>query len=959
MRTDALKGARTRARSDAPTIGYDDRADDALLRDDLPGRIGRYIVLGEVGRGGMGVVLTAYDPKLERKVALKVLQERDRSDARRIATGQERLQREARALAKLTHPNIVTVHDVDVFDGQLYMAMEFVDGQSMQTWLGQRARSWREILTVFVSAARGLAAAHAAGIVHRDFKPANVLISPGDKRVRVLDFGLAQTAETAESHSHCDDDDDDVPARAPRLTAVGRRVGTPAYMAPEQILNTEVGPQADQFAFGVSLYEALYGVPPFRGDAKAAMYDAIEGRIAPPPKDREREVPGWLSKAVFRMLAADPALRFPGMLAVIDALERRAEVRRRRKLVIAGAATLVAGSVAAAWSLGRRGGMCEEPPGSLAEAWNAARREQIADAFGKTALPYAQAAWQRAAAVIDGRAAAWTKSWHDVCEATHVRGEQSATLLDARMGCLRATQRELAATLDMLDEPDGELTEQAVTIALGLRDPASCIGFDPGQVPLVAEEERATVDAIEALLAETRARIAAAREADALATAGRAREMAASIRHTPTRIEAAVLFGTAQARAGKAADARAILAEAIAEAASAGLAATEAVAWIEYARAISREAKPQVDVPTLRVAADAALKRAGNSATLRAEFQHEIGNIHSNAGDSAAAVASLGDALRLFIGELGQQHPDVARTRSDLALALVRSRRYAEAEIQLRDALNVAEAVHGPEHPVVASICLNLANVLLEGAGEFDDAEALLERARTIRARAFGREHPRVADTLVSIGSLQRRRGEDQAAVATVEQAIAILRRSKGDRRPLAQALGTLANIHVAAGEGARALAALDQAAAIWRELVGEEHAIVGRMRARRCDAMRLAGDLEAARSECAAGLTMLAAKLTRPHRDIVDAERMAAALANDEGRREEARDLAQSSMDGSEALGDGPARRAAAFELMRAVWADPKRVSDRDRLLAELEAPSADDDPALTRRVRAWISQH
>ena len=218
--------------------------------------------------GGMGVVCTAYDPKLDRKVALKLLRQRESDDAARNHIAQLRLQREARALAKLKHPNIVAVHDVDIVDDRLYIAMEYVEGESLDDWLEHSTRGWSEVVEVFIQAAKGLLAAHAAGITHRDFKPANVRLEPTG-RVVVLDFGLA----LAQGRANTEDDDEpaasssvEVPIpiigngeeepvaeRNPRLTAVGRRVGTPAYMSPEQILGHAVGPATDQFAFGASL----------------------------------------------------------------------------------------------------------------------------------------------------------------------------------------------------------------------------------------------------------------------------------------------------------------------------------------------------------------------------------------------------------------------------------------------------------------------------------------------------------------------------------------------------------------------------------------------------------------------------------------------------------------------------------------------------------------------------------
>ena len=300
-----------RGRVDADTIVYDDDpAARAAVGDELvrPSTVGRYMVLDLIGVGGMGVVCTAYDPKLDRKVAIKLLKERT-SDERRNTMGRARLVREAQALAKLSHPNIITVHDVDTHEDRLFIAMEYVQGQTLADWLEAQSRPWREVLDVFGHAGAGLAAAHAAGVTHRDFKPSNVLIGE-DGRVRVLDFGLAKTEGTADDSQPIDmadesSDHDDPPSDPQlitgdpstsdimnvigsstdlKLTQAGRVVGTLAYMPPEQHLGEGVGPATDQFAFAVSIHEALYGELPFGEEGSdEAFWRAAEGDIAAAP----------------------------------------------------------------------------------------------------------------------------------------------------------------------------------------------------------------------------------------------------------------------------------------------------------------------------------------------------------------------------------------------------------------------------------------------------------------------------------------------------------------------------------------------------------------------------------------------------------------------------------------------------------------------------------------------------
>ena len=311
---------------------------------EVPARIGRYLVLEEVGAGGMGVVYAAYDPELDRKVAIKLIySEADQVQARR---SHAMLFREAQALAKLSHPNIVAIHDVGEHAGQVFVAMEFVVGCTLRRWRETAPRSWPEIVAAFVQAGHGLMAAHAAGLVHRDIKPDNLLLGD-DGRVRVADFGVAR-------HNASDAAEVTMPGEGSVLETVagpGAMVGTPAYMAPEQHDNAGVGAHSDQFSFCVALYEALHGLRPFAGDSNAALVAAIRiGDPCEPPSPSR--LPPWLDRAVRRGLALRPEDRWPSMQQLLAELTQdRDAVRARRRrqgllavLMLVGAAALVLGA---------------------------------------------------------------------------------------------------------------------------------------------------------------------------------------------------------------------------------------------------------------------------------------------------------------------------------------------------------------------------------------------------------------------------------------------------------------------------------------------------------------------------------------------------------------------------------------------------------------------------------------
>jgi serine/threonine protein kinase len=304
-------------------------------------RIGRYVVLGRLGQGGMGVVLSAYDPQLDRKVAIKLLR-----TGTGVATAEARARmiREAKAIAQLSHPNVVAVYDVGTADpGDVYIAMEFVEGDTVTAWKRRWDRPWREVLDVFLQAGRGLAAAHGAGLLHRDFKPDNVLVG-ADGRVRVGDFGLARSALVGP------DDFASSPvavsaALAGSLTATGTIVGTPRFMAPETLRGRVSDARSDQFSFCVALYEALFDRHPIDGDTAVSMIES--GVTAKQPPDGHK-VPASIVRAVLRGLEDVPTRRYPSMTALIADLTLPPVRAPRRMLAAAGIAVVAMGAAGAA-----------------------------------------------------------------------------------------------------------------------------------------------------------------------------------------------------------------------------------------------------------------------------------------------------------------------------------------------------------------------------------------------------------------------------------------------------------------------------------------------------------------------------------------------------------------------------------------------------------------------------------
>jgi formylglycine-generating enzyme required for sulfatase activity/tRNA A-37 threonylcarbamoyl transferase component Bud32 len=440
---------------------------------DTGARIGRYLIIERVGSGAMGVVYGAYDPELDRKIALKLLKGRElgQEDAARA-----RLLREAKAMARLAHQNVIAVHDVGVVDGQVFLAMEFLGGGTLKSWLAARPRRWREVLDVFIAAGRGLAAAHAAGLVHRDFKPENVLLDK-EGRPRVVDFGLAREATAAPDGSGAV-----TLAAAERsgshletLTRTGAIMGTPAYMAPEQITGEPTDERTDQFSFCVALYEALYGERPFRGESLLRLlHNVTEGELEPTPGDRE--VPAWIRRALLRGLRPDPAQRWASMAPLITALEDDPAARHRRRLLAGTAVALVLASVVAVVQVvdHRRQALEREIGRHLHDAARAAesgrakaadlreRRRRSFEAFDAVDRARGEALWQQAQALVPAAAAAFQRA---------ERAYETALVLDPARA---EPRRELADLLYQhvlwARELHRDEQAQALTAALAAQD---------------------------------------------------------------------------------------------------------------------------------------------------------------------------------------------------------------------------------------------------------------------------------------------------------------------------------------------------------------------------------------------------------------------------------------------------------------------------------------------------------
>ncbi len=457
LRSTSLAGATLAAAPAPPEVlaGADNQRLKGLVKGRLfgesqaPVRIGRFLVMRPLGSGGMGVVYAAYDEELDRRIAVKLLRPGSSEH------DQARLQREAQAMARLSHPNVATVHEVGAVDGQIYVAMEYVRGQTLQEWLAAAPRSWREVIEHFRAAGLGLAAAHAAGLVHRDFKPSNVLVGD-DGRVRVVDFGLVRSSGGEEGEAAAVAASQVMGPATPlatSLTMTGTIMGTPAYMSPEQHRGAPTDARSDQFSFCVALYEALHGVHPFAGRTVGEVRAAVlAGRVPPPP--RESKAPVWLGRVLARGLAVDPAARWPSMDALLDALaadpEARASARRRGALGVVVAAAVILGI---GWIVQERGE-------AVARAWvaetTARLRKEAAEAAQRAAQAERDRAFEEAKAQLVATQAAKSE-----LEAALADAREQRALADGERRVAEEQRRVAEEQSRMAEEQRGEAERQA------------------------------------------------------------------------------------------------------------------------------------------------------------------------------------------------------------------------------------------------------------------------------------------------------------------------------------------------------------------------------------------------------------------------------------------------------------------------------------------------------------------
>lgn len=818
---------------------------DATPHAMAPGtEVGRFIVQAPLGTGGMGVVYAALDRVLGRKVALKLIHA-DHSEGLASEEWRARLLREARAIARLSHPNVIAVHEIGLHGDQPFVAMELVEGSTLRSWLAASPRSWRDIVSVFVAAGRGLLAAHLAGLVHRDFKPDNVLIGH-DGRIRVTDFGLACPLRDPDGHGADRPAPDasrepfralgsGVADREEHLTRTGALVGTPGYIAPEVLRGGAADFASDQFSFCVALHEALFRerpsirASPEPGAHVSAAVTAIEPKPAAQVRSDRHAVPGWLQQTVQRGLSPRPADRFPSMESLLVALNHEPVRRRRIQLGVAASMVIAIGAAAGVVAAGRPDPeICTGALEQVAAVWNRGMDVRVQSSFAATARPHAQTSAARVAQGVTAYTEQWATMHRASCLAT-ARGEQSPDLLDRRLSCLGRRLDQVAGLLNLfVRNADGNLVDRSIDMVGKLEPLSTCadpaalrsrvaLPADPARRARVAELER-EVDRAE--LERQAGRPQAAADA-----ARAVLQVQSPLDHAPLAARAEGVLGRALEDLGRMAEAREALGRAQRTAQRAGDARLAVDLMIELLFVVGArqehhdEAQMLADVvdgilesPELR--GDEALrarllatlgsiaarqKRVDRALELQREvlairrrtlpgISEEVASAEERVGNALGAKRLQGEArlhhfeaLAIRRQLFGDRHPDVAATHSNLAITYLQEARPNDARPHLLAAKAILEAI--PEHRNYHPVLSNLGE-LERIVGDYGRARRYHEAALAARLRQLGSDHRYVGQSLGSIGDVLRAMGDLHQALSFHRRALAVLEKSVGVDHP-------------------------------------------------------------------------------------------------------------------------------------------------------------------------------
>jgi eukaryotic-like serine/threonine-protein kinase len=967
--------------------------------------IGRYVILERLGAGGMGVVYQAYDPELNRPIALKLLQ------ADKDERARDRLLREAQALARLSHPNVIAVHDVGSIDEQVFIATEFVDGQTLRRWLREPHRRG-EILDVFLAAGEGLVAAHAAGLVHRDFKPDNVMVGR-DGRVRVLDFGLVRAAfepqnpiggalaapdageatvsarrSAKSSPSTATRDKREppsataasgsasapLPALSPEaakllahassssrlsapLTHAGTIMGTPSFMAPEQHLGEEADERADQFSFCLSLYEALYDAPPF------ADRDAVlDGNISDPPASAR--VPRWLRQVLVRGLALSPAARHPSMAALLAALRADPSVRRGRTLRWAGLVAMVV-LVAVAWRIQvrqqARAGLGAER--RLVGVWDEPRRAAVRASFRASGKPYAESVLHMVEDAFDDYARSWVSAHVNACEATRMRGEQSQQMLDLRMACLSDRLTQLGTLTELYTHADEQTIDRASTTAATLPRIDTCADTVALRAPVPPPEDptvRRRVEEERDQLARAKAFRLAAKYDRGLQIIRAALAQIAPLSYRPVEAEARLELGRILTEHGDFAEATHAFHDALVAAMAGRHEEVQAWSLVYLMMAVGEHQAHYEEAESWAELAEAAVGRLQPDQEVRRVFHIRRSALRSLESKLDDAFRDAQRALELTLRDVGTDSLATADALQSVGSIEWHKAQFKEALEHYYSAMAIYQRRLGPAHPTVGKLWSRIGDVQGD-SGQLEQALAQHRRALEVMT-AINPNHPFIATIRNNMGADLNGLGRVKEAADEYRIAYEQWNQRLGPSHETAVALHNLGNAMVKLNRLEEAVEYYDRSYAVCEKVLGLDHELTGLTLHAMGEAYLKMGKLDEAMPRLGRALAIIEKAMGPKHLDL-------AAVLLSIGQVQTARHMPRAALAPLERAlairqtepADGVELNNIRFALAQARWADGdhrdavKMATDARDGLAAAGTPGQHDLGDVT----AWLVHH
>ncbi|MGH1342542.1 MAG: tetratricopeptide repeat protein [Nannocystales bacterium] len=762
--------------------GITDRGADDGLAELLPAAmargtsIGRYLVLGTLGAGAMGVVHAAFDPELDRKVALKLLRSRALGEG-----SSERLVREARATARLAHPNVVVVHDVGLHEGSVFMAMEHVEGGTLGEWLAAKDRSQEEIVAAFHDAGRGLEAAHEAGLVHRDFKPANVLMGR-DGRARVTDFGLARQGQTTQDRDALFSTQSGTQTELSdaTLTRTGALVGTPAYMSPEQFAGGVADARSDQFSFCVALFEALCGSRPFAGRTVTELAANVNaGRIA--ERQHLDALPRHLRSALVRGLRADPGERFPTLASLLRAMQPSgwSATRRSTKALFLAGLGIGALGLASAIATSKDDARCTPAAQAIpVAAWNPERADLITVALQAKDTDTSADLVARVRGDLGRFASKWTESRTAACVSSKTAHRNVA------LQCLDERLVHFEALVDALEESDDNALQYAGEAVGKLGDPVQCNQRDwtrsPPRTPPADQAE--PVAAVRRRLARVSADASLGKFETALASVTSLREEAEALGFDPLTAEVLHEVGFLHLRMADYESSLAALEQAFRTAIRCGdtrlMVSTGALALH-----LLGSSTPNLEQAHLWMEmTHGALEREGLYSRPAASFWNSVGLVERQRGNYDEARKAYKRSYELHQA-FEPDGPEALSPLNNLAALEMDVDDYGAAEARSRELFREIERRYGPEHPDYVPTLGTLA-AALAAQNKLDEAASSVETALTMGEAWFGRDSPRLDSPRAVLAGILKRKGDLEGSKALYEQLIETWTRTRGPNDP-------------------------------------------------------------------------------------------------------------------------------------------------------------------------------